>query len=115
MKKLQKEIESLNIINLLYKSRWINQKRIKERFNNEEIRYSIVIIKVCSKLIINDLIVKEIEFEDQKHSVEIIEEVKKDILYPKCSEYDYNSHKTCQNQVKCMFYKENHEIKDHEC
>ena len=95
MEKLQEEIESSNAINLSYKPRWINQKRIEERFNNEEIRYSIVIIKVRSKLITNDLIVKEIEFEDKKHLVEIFEEIKEDTLCPKCFKHDYNSHKTC--------------------
>ena len=64
-------------------------------------------------MIINDLITKEIEFGDKKHSIEIFEEIKEDTLYPKCSKYDHNSHKTCQNQTKYMFCKGNHETKDH--
>ena len=115
MEKLQEEIESSNAINLSYKPRWINQKRIEERFNNEEIRYSIVIIKVRSKLIVNDLITKEIEFKDKKYLVEIFKDIKEDTLYSKYSKYDHNSHKTYQNQTKCIFCRENHETKDHKC
>ena len=99
----------------MYKPRWINQKRAEERFNNEEICYSTVIIKVRFRLIVNDLITKEIEFRDKKHSVEIFKVIKEDILCPKCSKYDYSSHKTCQNQTKYMFCRENHETKDHKC
>ena len=82
---------------------------------HKEIRYFIIIIKVRSKLITNDLITKEIEFGDKKHSVEIFEEIKEDTLCPKCSKYDCNSHKTCQNPTKYMFCRENHEIKDYKC
>ena len=66
-------------------------------------------------MITNDLITKEIEFENKKHSIEIFKEIKEDTLYLKCSEYDHNSYKTCQNQIKCMFYRENHKTKDYKC
>ena len=62
-------------------------------------------------MIINDFIVKEIEFKDKKHLVEIFEEIKEDTLCPKCSKYGHNSHKTCQNQTEYMICKENHKIK----
>ena len=66
-------------------------------------------------MIINDLIIKEIECKDKKHLIEIFKEIKKDTLCPKCFKYDYNSHKTYENQTKYMFCKENHEIKDYKC
>ena len=95
IEKLQEKIESSNALNLPFKPCWINQKRAEERFNNEEICFSTVIIKVRSKLIANDLIVKGIEFGNKKHSVEIFKKIKKNTLYPKCSEYDHSSHKAC--------------------
>jgi hypothetical protein len=115
IEKLQEEIESSNAINLPYRPRWINQKRAEERFNNKEIRYSTAIIKVRSKSIANSLIAKEEEFGGKKHSVEIFEEIKKDTLCSKCSEYGHSSYKACQNQAKCMFCAKNHEAKDHKC
>ena len=77
---LQEEIETTNALNLLISPWWINLKRTEEHFNNNEITYLTVIIKVCSKTIADGLIAKGIKFEDKKYSVEFFHETKTDII-----------------------------------
>lgn len=115
MEILKKEIESTNELNLPYLPRWINQKRAEERYNNEEIANSTVIIKVRSKSIANSLIAKGIEFGGKKHSVEFFQETKPDVICQKCSEFNHKSYNNCQNSLKCNYCGKNHETKDHKC
>jgi hypothetical protein len=63
----------------------MNEKSALERFERDEIAYSIVIIKVWSKAIIDKYIVKEIDFSDKNHKVELFLEAKVDTIYSKCS------------------------------
>lgn len=115
MELLKEEIESTNGLNLPQTPRWINQERTEERYQNEEIFYSTVIIKVRSKSIANSLITKGIEFGGRNHPVEPFLETKADTLCSKCSKFGHNGYKYCQNQAKCVFCGENHETKDHKC
>jgi hypothetical protein len=54
----------------------MNEKSILERFERDEITYSIIIIKVRSKAIIDKCIIKEIDFSDKNHKVELFLEAK---------------------------------------
>jgi hypothetical protein len=62
MKVLKDEIESTNGLNLSKFPRWINLKRAEERYNNNEIAYLTVVIRVRSKSITDSLIAKGLEF-----------------------------------------------------
>jgi hypothetical protein len=62
----------------------MNEKSVLERFERDEIAYSIVIIKVRSKAIIDRYIVKEIDFNGKNHKVELFLEAKVDTIYSKC-------------------------------
>jgi hypothetical protein len=63
----------------------MNEKSTLERFKRDEIAYSIAIIKVQSKAIIDKYIVKEINLNDKNHKVELFLEAKVDTIYSKCS------------------------------
>jgi hypothetical protein len=63
----------------------MNEKSILERFKRDEIVYSIAIIKVRSKAIIDRYIVKEIDLSGKNHKVELFLEAKVDTIYSKCS------------------------------
>ena len=115
MEILKEEIESTSGLNLPLMPRWINQNRAEERYQNEEILYSTVVIKVRSKLIANSLIAKGIEFGGKNHPVELFLEIKADTICSKCSQFDHNGHKICENQAKCAFCGLDHETKDHKC
>lgn len=115
MKTLKEEIESTNGLNLPIFPRWINQKRALERFNNKEILFSTTIIKVRSKIIADSLIANGIEFGGKKHSVELFNENRVDIICSKCSKFGHNSYNACQEPLKCNFCAGNHETKDHKC
>jgi hypothetical protein len=65
MKALKDNIEAITGLDLLILPWWINEKSILERFERDEIAYSIVIIKVRSKAIIDKYIVKEIDVMDR--------------------------------------------------
>jgi hypothetical protein len=54
----------------------MNEKSALERFERDEIAYSIVIIKVRSKAIIDRCIAKEIDFSGKNHKVELFLEAK---------------------------------------
>jgi hypothetical protein len=115
MRILKDEIESTNELNLPSLPRWINLKRAEERYNNKEIAYSTVIIRVRSKAIADSLIAKGIEFGGKKHSVELFLEIRADDICSKCSNFGHNSYKACQEQLKCNFCGKDHETKDHKC
>ena len=115
MKILKEEIESTNELNLPNYPRWINPKKAEERFNNEEIAYSTVVIKVRSKTIADSLIAKGIEFGGKRHTVELFQETKADIICQKCSKFGHNSYKACQESLKCNLCGKEHETKDHKC
>ena len=74
-----------------------------------------IVIKVRSKSIADRVITKGIEFEGKNHSVKLFLEVKADTICFKCSEFDHNSYKACENQVKYVFCEQNHKIKDYKC
>jgi hypothetical protein len=95
MKVLKDEIETTNALNLPSLPRWINQKRAEERYNNEEIAFSTVIIRVRSKTIADSLIAKGLEFGGKKHTVELFNEIKAEVICPKCSKFGHNSFKPC--------------------
>jgi hypothetical protein len=63
----------------------MNEKSVLERFKRDEIAYSIVIIKIWSKTIIDRCIVKGIDFSGKNHKVELFLEAKVDTIYSKCS------------------------------
>jgi hypothetical protein len=63
----------------------MNEKSALERFERDEIIYSIVIIKVRSKAIIDRCITKRIDFNGKNHKVELFLEAKVDTIYSKCS------------------------------
>jgi hypothetical protein len=65
--------------------RWLNEKRALERFEKDEIAYSIAIIKVRSKAIADAYIAKGIDFSGKNHKVELFLEARADIIYAKCS------------------------------
>jgi hypothetical protein len=65
--------------------RWLNEKQALERFEKDEIAYSIAIIKVWSKVIADTCIAKEIDFSSKNHKVELFLEARADIIYAKCS------------------------------
>jgi hypothetical protein len=62
----------------------MNEKSVLERFERDEIAYSIVIIKVRSKAIKDRYRVKEIDFNGKNHKVELFLEAKVDTIYSKC-------------------------------
>ncbi len=115
MKILKEEIKSTNGLNLPNSPRWINQKRAEERFNNNEIAFSTIVIKVRSKIIADGLIAKGIEFGGKRHTIELFQEMKQDTICQKCSKYGHNSYNACQNDLKCNFCEGDHETKDHKC
>jgi hypothetical protein len=80
MQILKDEIKTTNSINLPSIPRWINQKRVEERYDNKEIAYSTVIIKVRSKAIADSLIAKGLEFGGKKHTTKLFQEIKADII-----------------------------------
>jgi hypothetical protein len=63
----------------------MNEKSVLERFERDEIAYSIVIIKVRSKDIIDKCIVKGIDFSSKNHKVKLFLEAKVDTICSKCS------------------------------
>jgi hypothetical protein len=63
----------------------MNEKSALERFKRDEIVYSIIIIKVRSKTIIDKCIAKEIDFSGKNHKVELFLEAKVDTIYSKYS------------------------------
>jgi hypothetical protein len=74
-----------------------------------------MIIKVQSKTIADECIVKGIDFSGKNHKVELFLEARVDIICSKCSQFGHNSYKTCLEQPKCFIYKEKHKAKDHKC
>ena len=103
MKTLKEEIETINDLDLSKPPRWINQKRAMKRFNNREIDFSTIVIKVRSKTLSNSSIAKEINFEGKKHTVELFQENRPEDICSKCFEFDYNSYKSCEKGSKCIF------------
>jgi hypothetical protein len=63
----------------------MNEKSALERFERDEIVYSIAIIKVRSKIITDKCIAKGIDFSGKNHKVELFLEAKVDTIYSKCS------------------------------
>jgi hypothetical protein len=63
----------------------MNEKSALERFERDEIAYSIAIIKVRSKAIIDRCIIKGIDFSGKNHKVELFLETKVDTICSKCS------------------------------
>jgi hypothetical protein len=63
----------------------MNEKSALERFERDEIAYSIAIIKVRSKAIIDKYIAKGIDFSGKNHKVELFLEAKVDTICSKCS------------------------------
>jgi hypothetical protein len=63
----------------------MNEKSALERFERDEIAYSIVIIKVRSKAITDKYIAKGIDFSGKNHKVELFLEAKVDTICSKCS------------------------------
>jgi hypothetical protein len=63
----------------------MNEKSALERFKRDEIAYSITIIKVQSKVIIDKCIIKGIDFNDKNHKVELFLKAKVDTICFKCS------------------------------
>jgi hypothetical protein len=63
----------------------MNEKSVLERFERDEIAYSIVIIKVRSKAIIDRCIAKGIDFNSKNHKVELFLKAKVDTIYSKYS------------------------------
>jgi hypothetical protein len=93
MRVLKDEIESTNRLYLPNFPRWINLKRAEERYNNNEIAYLTVIIKVRSKSITDSLIVKGLKFKSKKHSIKLFLEIKIEDICSKYSKFGYNSYK----------------------
>jgi hypothetical protein len=85
MKALKDDIEATTGLSLPTLSRRLNEKRALERFKKDEIAYSIAIIKVRSKVIIDACIAKGIDFSGKNHKVELFLEARADIIYAKYS------------------------------
>jgi hypothetical protein len=92
---LRDEIETTNTLNLPSLPRWINRKRVEERYNKKEIAFSTVIIRVHSKTIADSLIAKGLEFEGKKYTVELFKEIKAEVICSKYLKFGHNSFKPC--------------------
>ena len=112
---LQKEIKITNALNLFISPQWINLKRAEEHFNNNEITYLTIIIKVRSKIIADSLIAKDIKCKGKKYFVKFFHEIKADIICQKCFKFSHNSYNACKEELKCNFCGKDHETKDHKC
>jgi hypothetical protein len=62
----------------------MNEKSALERFERDEIAYSIGIIKVRSKAITDKYIIKGIDFSGKNHKVELFLKAKVDTICSKC-------------------------------
>jgi hypothetical protein len=85
MEALKDDIEAITGLSLPTLPKWLNEKRALERFEKDEIAYSIAIIKVWSKAIVDAYIAKGIDFSGKNHKVELLLEARVDIIYAKCS------------------------------
>jgi hypothetical protein len=93
----------------------MNEKSALERFKRDEIAYSIAIIKVWSKAIIDKCIDKGINFNSKNHKVELFLKARADIIYARCSQFGHNSYKGYQEPPKYVIYEGKHKTKDHKC
>jgi hypothetical protein len=84
MKALKDDIEAIIGLDLPILPWWINEKSVLERFERDEIVYSIIIIKVRSKVITDKCITKGIDFSGKNHKVELFLEAKVNTI---CSKY----------------------------
>jgi hypothetical protein len=85
MKALKDNIAAITELDLSILPWWMNEKSALERFERDEIAYSITIIKVRSKAIIDKCIIKGIDFSGKNHKVELFLEAKVDTICSKCS------------------------------
>jgi hypothetical protein len=85
IKALKDDVEATTVLDLLILPWWMNEKSALERFERDEIVYSIVIIKVRSKAITDKYIAKRIDFSSKNHKVELFLEAKVNTICSKCS------------------------------
>jgi hypothetical protein len=85
MKALKDDIKTIIGLDLSILPWWMNEKSVLEKFERDEIAYSIAIIKVRSKAITDKCIAKGIDFSGKNHKVELFLEAKVDTICSKCS------------------------------
>jgi hypothetical protein len=85
IKALKDDIEVIIGLDLSILPKWLNEQRALERFKKDEIAYSIIIIKVRSKTIIDKCIAEGIDFSSKNHKVELFLEARLDIICRKCT------------------------------
>jgi hypothetical protein len=115
MKTLKDDIKIIIGLDLPILLMWMNEKSALERFERDEIAYSITIIKVRSKTIVDWCITKGIDFSGKNHKVELFLEAEVDIICSKCSQFGHDSYKNYQESPKCAICGGKHKIKDHKC
>lgn len=95
MKTLKNDIEIIIDLNLFILLKWLNEQKILERFEKDEIAYSTAIIKMRSKAIADAYIAKEMNFSDKNHKVKLFLEARADVIYAKYSQFDHDSCNAC--------------------
>jgi hypothetical protein len=67
----KQEIEITQDLSLPFNAQWLgNRGTIKEQYENDEIKFSTIVITVRNKLKANKLIANELHFEGYNHTVD---------------------------------------------
>jgi hypothetical protein len=112
---LKEEIESTTGLDMPNNPQWINEKKAEERFNNEEIAFSFIIITVRIKAQAEGYIAKGIDFGGRTHRVERFWETGPRNICVKCCQYGHFRYNECSTSPKCYICAGDHEAIAHKC
>jgi len=112
----KEEIEATQGLSMPLMPQWLAKKEdIRKRYDNEEIKFSTIVITVRNKLEADKLMAKGLHFGGFNHTVDRYWETGPEEICPRCLEYGHSSYRGCSKAPRCYICAGDHEATEHKC